>query len=258
METHATARSQRDTLIIQNLSLRRRCMFLMDHGMWRACLLGISGDAGPAGSSADQLRLSTLKLLGTHSRQLEKIVETGVESIQAAVAGMTTALLSAPSSVSSDAKASSAPTSTEVVQSSSATCSNALEDLCWPQWEEGLETLLGFLEEPRDTSSPQSPTSCRNTLKGNGNAGRDVSTGSRETDLERTVRSLLCELVIHLYEAGRAYYAVQKEEKRPGRTCGKHSPGTPADDRTTGSGRMRVTWSVAAPIAPRLYDVYMK
>ncbi|AYU78917.1 hypothetical protein CGC21_17490 [Leishmania donovani] len=255
MEARAAARSQRDMRVTQNLSLRRRCMFLMDHEMWRVCALGDSGDAGPTGASAEQLRLSTLALLRTHSRQLEEVTEAGVEDIKAAVSGMTTALLSAPSRASRHAKASSAPTSTAAVPLSSATRSTARENVCWDRWEEALETLLAFLEEPRGTSSAQSPTSGWSTLKGDGNAGGGFSIASCETDLERAVRTLLCELVRHFYEAGRAYYAAKKDAERAA-AHSKRSRDTPADGGNTGRCKMRVTWSVAAPIAPLLYDLY--
>ncbi|CAG9574144.1 hypothetical_protein [Leishmania major strain Friedlin] len=258
MEARAAARSQGDTRVAQNLSLRRRCMFLMDHEMWRVCVLGDSGDAGPTGANAEQLRLSTLELLRTHSRQLEEVTETGVEDIQAAVSGMTHALLSAPSPASRHTKASSAPTSTAAVPLSSATHSTARENVCWAQWEEALETLLTFLEEPRGGSSAQSPTSGWSTLKGDGNAGGGCSIASFETDLERAVRTLLCELVRHLYSAGRAYYAAKNDARRAAAAHGKRPRDTPADGGNTGRCKMRVTWSVAANIAPLLYDLYTK
>lgn len=240
-------------------------MFLMDHEMWRVCILGASGDAGSTGASAEQLRLSTLALLKTHSRQLEEVTEARVEDIQAAVGGMRTALLSASSRASRETKASSAPTSKAAAPLSSATCSTARENLCWAQWEEALETLLAFLEAPHDASSAQNAPSGWRTLNAGGNtggntdgsAGGGFSIASCETDLERAVRTLLCALVLHLYEAGRAYYAAKKEAKRAAAAAhSKRSRDTPVDAGNTRRCKMRVTWSVAAPIAPLLYDIY--
>ncbi|KAG5504728.1 hypothetical protein GH5_05354 [Leishmania sp. Ghana 2012 LV757] len=258
METHAAARSRRDARILQNLSLRRRCMFLMDREMWLVCILGVSGDVAATSANATQLRSSTVALLKTHSRQLENITEAGVEDVQAALAGMTAALTSTSSWVFSDTEAASAPTSTAAVSLSSATCSTAGENRCWDEWEEALETLLTFLEEPHDATSAPSTTSCVETRTRDSNEGGGCAVASRETDLERVVRTLLCELVLHFYETGRAYYAAKREAKRAAAGCGKRSRDAPADGRKTGRCEMRVTWSVAAPIAPLLYDLYKR
>nr|CCM15739.1 Hypothetical protein BN36_2332440 [Leishmania guyanensis] len=261
METRTAAQSKSDARVIQNLSLRRRCMFLMDHEMWRVCILSTSSDvaATSASASAAQLRSSTVALLRTHSSQLEKFTESGVEDVQAAVTGMTAALLSASSPASSDAKVFSAPTSTAAAASlSSATCNRNNENLCWAQWVEALETLLAFLDEPHGASTAHSPTSSWNKLTIDGSAGGGSAGASCETDLERAVRTLLCGLVIHLYETGRAYYAAKKGAKRAAASNSKRSRDTPDDDGNTGHCKMRVTWSVAAPIDPLLYNLYKR
>ncbi|KAG5478629.1 hypothetical protein LSCM1_06032 [Leishmania martiniquensis] len=256
MEARAPVRSRRDERILQNLSLRRRCMFLMDHELWRVCILGVGDDAEASSANATQLRSSTLALLKRHSTQLEKMAGTGVEGVQAALAGMTSALLSAPPRVSSDSKAASAPTSAGAAPLSSATCSITGDDLTWGQWEAALETLLAFLEEPHDTSSASSPTSCWDSMKRDSDAGGGAAVTNRETDLERAVRTLLCELVLHLYERGRAFYAAKTEEMRAVAVHTKRSRDASADSRTTGRCKMRVTWSVAAPIASLLCKLY--
>ncbi|KAG5501189.1 hypothetical protein JIQ42_06187 [Leishmania sp. Namibia] len=256
METHAAARSRRDARILQNLSLRRRCMFLMDREMWRVCILGVSGDVTAASANATQLRSSTVALLKTHSRQLENITEAGVEDVQTALAGMTAALTSASSWVFSDTEAGPASTSTAAVSLSSATCSTAGANHCCDQWEEALETLLAFLEEPHDANSAPSTTSCVETRTRDSNAGGGCAVASRET--ESAVRKLLCDLVLHLYETGRAYYAAKREAKRAAAGCGKRSRDALTDGRKTGRCEMRVTWSVAAPIAPLLYGLYKR
>ncbi|CAJ1008647.1 hypothetical protein Q4I28_003960 [Leishmania naiffi] len=258
METRTAAQSKSDARVIQNLSLRRRCMFLMDHEMWRVCILSTCSDVAATSASAAQLRSSTVALLRTHSSQLEKFTEAGVEDVQAAVAGMTAALLSASSPASSDSKVFSTPASPAAALLSSATCNSNDENLCWAQWVEALETLLAFLDEPHGASTAQSPTSSWNKLTINGSAGGGLAGASCETDLERAVRTLLCGLVIHLYETGRAYYAAKKGAKRAASSNSKRSRDTPDDDGNTGHCKMRVTWSVAAPIDPLLYNLYKR
>ncbi|KAG5504351.1 hypothetical protein JKF63_04800 [Porcisia hertigi] len=253
MEVRIPAQRQRDTRIIENLSLRRRCMFLMDRGMWRACVLGVSGDVAAASANAAELRSSTVELLKTHSRQLDQNAGPGLEDVQRAVYSMTAALVDASSLPSSESKASPVSTSTSETPQCGRSWGADEENLRWTQWEEALETLLAFLEEPHDTSLAQEPTCPRETPQIDSDA-----VAGRETSLEKAVRVLLCELVRHLYEAGRKYYATKRGATLFNAARGKRSHDPAVDGAQNVPRKMRVTWSVAAPIAPLLYGLYRR
>lgn len=125
---------------------------------------------------------------------------------------------------------------------------NAMEPAApsdWAAWAEALESLLAHLEDVHDDASAAvSPV------------GSGVAAG-RGTELEHAVRALLCDLIIHCYDAGRAYYAAQRDAAR----TTAHRKRSRTAQATAGSdaarrGAMRVTWSVAAPVAPALCRLF--
>ncbi|KPI86068.1 hypothetical protein ABL78_4870 [Leptomonas seymouri] len=253
MDTRGAHRSQRETRIIQNLPLRRRCLFLMNPNFLCECF-------DPRDSAARARAASTADLLRPPMQMLEKTLPRE-ESLMWATQGMLDSLTRASSE--------------HAGRNSDDASSRA-----WTRWAEGVETLLSFLEEPLDTSAGPSPAHCgsRSAASSKGgpgtvkvaasNASAFTASTPRATDTEATVLLLLCALVKHLYECGAAFYAAAKEQDRRaavesrkrqrGREKSAEAAVVHTPKRVDGAAdtAMRVTWSIAALVPSALPELY--
>ncbi|KAK7195841.1 hypothetical protein NESM_000515500 [Novymonas esmeraldas] len=227
MDARGTARHTRDTRVLRNLPLRRRCLFLGDRNLWSACLRDSS-------AAATRLRTSTAALIRTQTALLASVGDSGAQVVRAAVESMHGAL-AAP--LSSDSAAG-----------------GLVEKRLFDAWAEALEALLTHLEEPHNTASTyvDAPHATPAATAAAAAAAADDDNAATEA----VVRELLCRLVIHLYDAGRAHYAATRAAERaaaaPRKRPREAEPGCVSD----GHREMRVSWSVAACVDPLLYSIY--
>lgn len=259
-----TQRYLRDTRVIQNLPLRRRCLFLCHRGFLAACFHAHDAAAPHRAASVKSL-LRTLLRVCEHDG-------TGEGEIAHAAQQMLDFVTSR----------SRATTRGE---------GNAMECVGYADWEEGVETLLLYLEEPHEVSAGHSPVSrtgetvpTSTALAADGGAPSPT-----EVSVETAVRQLLCGLVKELYDCGAAYYAVEKEQKARAVAATsassitadatttadsdvvsrKRARETDSEDLTSLAEKtksasaegamqvpMRVTWSVAAPLSQSVVEVF--
>lgn len=231
MDSRGLQRSQRETRVIQNLPLRRRCLFLADPRFLHECF-------SAADASAQTRAASTAELLRSFATFLNKNTTSENVSLLHAAEDMLRFLSVPPSSA----------TTAQI------------------GWEEGLETLLSHLEDVREVDFTGSSPATSGPLPFNSKGERAAPVNPRSTDTEAAVRQLLCTLVKHLYDYGAVFYAAEKERaqavagaRKRRRTEGNESLSTEAE-LSSGTADlhfpMRVTWSIAAPVASSLQELY--
>lgn len=264
MNARDTQRSLRDTRMIQNLPLRRRCLFLCHHAFLSVCFNAQDPVAqARAASTADILR-SFLNAF------------TGMQAVDEDLVPATQGMLSTVATIAD-------PSATALRISSN---SIATSSFAWTRWEDGIEALLSFLEEPQERCTESGPVnlcvSNETQQKRNGvcglTAGSAAATSTAHaTEVEEAavvVRRLLCAVVRHLYDCGAAFFATERERARVAASAAaakkrKRSRDDESDaPKSAASVRdveraggalavpMRVTWSIAAPVSPYVLDLF--
>jgi hypothetical protein len=266
MDTRGAQWSLRDTRVVQNLPLRRRCLFLSNPRFLDVCFSWQDPAArARAASTADLMRTFLPRLTGAPSPL--SAAHVMLDRLTA---------VSAASQPSTDASSSTS----------------------WAGWEEAVETLLSFLEEPQPiaavpgsvthrsgggdpdpTSAPRTATAATPSV-----CATSVTAAAgnlqQETDTEATVRQLLCTLVRHLYDCGAAFYAEESNKARITATAtaptaataqkrGRYDDDDGVETSAVLGGKplqhqtgvsvdppMRLTWSIAAPISSVLRELY--
>lgn len=246
-------RTRRDARVAQNLPLRRRCLFLLDSTFLQECFT-------PRDAVAANRISGTREILQSFARDVTVVQQSSTEDLVQTAQKMCHAV--SPSTTTP----SSSPTAASLAV-----------------WAEGVETLLTYLEEAPEPSSSPTPT----TSSGNSAAPLSASAGKQDhvsdaslTSTETAVRTLLCDLVKHLYGAGAAFYERQRSQARSTTTRAaalarkRRRSAEEAEGGTTyttvaslatqqsppammeGGFPMRVTWSVAGPVAASLQELY--